>query len=106
MVSEQILFNAVNEYIDTNLSALCLNMNSFDQFLFNIKLGIIKNKLPIIGHQFLTKTNLITDDQVDVDTLYNIAKDALNKQQSVEISGFKFTVNDLEVLYEVIKKHV
>ena len=111
MIAETQLYQAINEYIDTNVMTIGTNMDQLGQFGFGVKVGIIKRLIPtklksIMAEPSLKQFNIITDkNEVDEDMLYEVLTEQFTRMKELNIAGFKVKQNDLDDLYKVVKKY-
>ena len=110
-MSEMQLYSAINEYIDREIMPLGATMKLTDQFLFWVKMGIVKRKIQNVVKGYLAKPEvkafeLIDDDgYIDVETLYESARDVMSQMKQLEIAGMTFKENDLQTLYGIMQKY-
>lgn len=111
-LTESKIIDAVNEYIDTELTPLMANMRPLDQFALGATLGIFRRKAQTVLRKFLNgklahTLDLVSDDgAVDVETAYIAASESLRNVGSVELASVRFTNADLDKLYNILRKHV
>lgn len=110
-INEMQLYSALNEFIDREIIPLGASMDLTNQFVFGVKIGIIKRKL-----QDVVKTYLNTDGikmlglvdasgYIDVDTIYHAACDAFSNVKQLDIAGITFKEADLQNLYGIMQRY-
>ena len=110
-LNEMQLYSVINEFIDREIMPLGATMKLSDQFLFGVKMGIVKRKIQNVVKGYLAKPevkafDLIDDDgYIDVDTLYESARDVMSQMKQLEIAGMTFKENDLQTLYGIMQKY-
>ena len=110
-ISEMQLYSALNEFIDRSILPLGASMNLTDQFLFGIKIGIIKRKIQDVVKSVLQKDEVKTfglldeHGNIDVDILYQSAMESMSKMQKLELAGITFKSDDIQKLYDIIKRY-
>ncbi|MBO7158130.1 MAG: hypothetical protein J6W31_05960 [Clostridia bacterium] len=103
------IVRGVNEFIDTELAPSGASLPALDQFLFGLKLGIAKRKAESVVAGLIEGSGkaigvVDSEGNVDIDTVYHSALDAIRRVDSIDISGFKFREADINKLYGLIKK--
>lgn len=110
-INEMQLNAALTKYIDKEILPLSGNMQPLEQFVFGIKIGVIKSKMKDAIHEYIhspaMKTiGLIGDDGlIDVDPIYHSAVETLRKMGQIDIGGIVFKESDLEMLYNILQNH-
>lgn len=110
-LNEMQVYSVLNEFIDREIMPLGATMKLSDQFLFGIKMGIVKRKIQNVVKGYLAKPEikafeLIDDDgYIDVETLYESARDVMSQMKQLEIAGMTFKENDLQTLYGIMQKY-
>jgi hypothetical protein len=110
-INQVQLYSALNEYIDREIMPLGASLDMMEQFMFYVKMGVAKRKLDgIVKNAFMRgKSTLfaVVDEEgnIDVDTLYQSASDALAQMRQIEIGGITFRDTDLQKLYGIIQKY-
>lgn len=108
-VTQGQLLEAINEFIDTDILAHTNAMGSLEQFMFGVKVGVIKRSLPNKLNDYLNGTEvktlgIVDDDGIDVDIIYGAAKDAMARVGTIEYNSIRFNVSDIDKLYSIISK--
>jgi hypothetical protein len=110
-LNEMQVYSVLNEFIDREIMPLGATMKLSDQFLFGVKMGIVKRKIQNVVKGYLAKPEvkafeLIDDDgYIDVETLYESARDVMSQMKQLEIAGMTFKENDLQTLYGIMQKY-
>lgn len=110
-INEMQLYSALNEFIDREIMPLGANMDLTKQFLYGIKIGVIKHKIQGITKSYLNKPEMkmleLVDENglIDIEPIYQSAMDMVNKMQKVEIGGITFKSNDLQNLYSILQRY-
>jgi hypothetical protein len=109
-VSIQSIMAGVSAFIDHEIVPLGASMKSLDQFLFGMKIGIIRGKLEAMVKDFvmsdMAKAIQLVDDEgkVDIDILYQSAMSSIKPITYVEVAGIRLNENDITKLYNYIKE--
>jgi hypothetical protein len=110
-ISEIQLYNALNDFIDREIIPLASNMDKTKQFLFGLKIGVVKYSMRDAIKDYLSKPEMkvleLVDDNgnVAIDPIYQSALDAIRKVQKFELGGITFKENDLQNLYSIIQNY-
>ena len=110
-MSEMQLYSAINEYIDREIMPLGATMKLTDQFLFGVKMGVVKRKIQSVVKGYLSKLEMKAFDlidesgYIDIDTLYDSASDVMSQMKQLEVAGMTFKENDLRNLYGIMQKY-
>jgi hypothetical protein len=110
-INQGQLYSALNEYIEREIMPLGASLNMTEQFMFYFKVGIAKRKLEgIVKNAFTRGKSTIfavvdEDGNIDVDTLYQSANDAMAQMRQIELGGITFRSEDLQKLYGIIQKY-
>lgn len=110
-INQAQLTAALSEYIDRELMPIGATLDSVEQFMFYFKMGIAKRKVDGIVKNAFTRGKAtmfgVVDDNgdIDVDTLYQSASDAMSQTRQIEIAGITFREGDLQKLYGIIQRH-
>ena len=109
IITQGQLLEGINEYIDDDVLVHTNKMTSVEQFIFGMKIGIFKRSLPKMIDTHLNTNQMkllgvVTDEGVDLDILYNAALDSMRKTGIVEYSGLRFGEDDVEKLYDILKR--
>lgn len=109
MIKQQVLYSAINTFIDREIAPLTSGMGSLQQLMFGFQLGVLKRKLSSLIQNYLSNPavramQIVSGDEVDLETLYQALLEAMNRQGSVEVMGIKLTSSDINKLYSIIKE--
>ena len=110
-LNEMQVYSVLNEFIDREIMPLGATMKLSDQFLFGVKMGIVKRKIQNVVKGYLAKPEvkafelIDNDGYIDVDTLYESARDVMSQMKQLEIAGMTFKENDLQTLYGIMQKY-
>jgi hypothetical protein len=110
-LSESQLYMALNEFIERELVPLGASMDLTKQFAFGFKIGVIKQQMEHVVKSYLNKNELKifeiidSDNKINIDVIYNAAKDVLTRMQQVEFAGIIFKERDLNTLYSIMQKY-
>lgn len=110
-LNEMQLYSAINEYIDKEIMPLGASMKMTEQFAFGFKMGVVKRKIQNVVKSYLnndaSKILGIVDDSgyIDIDTLYQSAKDVMAQMQQITVAGLTFKDTDLVKLYSLAGKY-
>ena len=108
--SIQSIMAGVSAFIDNEIVPLGASMKSLDQFLFGMKIGIIRGKLEAMVKDFvmsdMAKAVQLVDDEgkVDIDVLYQSAMSSIKPITYIEVAGIRLDENDITKLYNYIKE--
>ena len=102
------LTETVNEYIDQHILPLSSKMPSVEQLMFGIKVGVIKRAIPQKIADYLDSAEVrslgvVTDDGVDIDTIYQSALETMQRLGTVQVGELRFVADDVETLYKIAK---
>ena len=107
--SIQSVMSGISAFIDNEIVPLGASMKSLDQFLFGMKIGIIRGKLEGMVKDFvmsdMAKAIQLVDDEgkVDIDVLYQSAMSSIKPISFVEVAGIRLNENDITKLYNYIR---
>ncbi len=110
-MNEMQLYSAINEFIDRDIMPLGATMKLTDQFLFGVKIGVVKRKIQSIVKGYLNKPELKTlelideNGYIDIDTMYDSASDVMSQMKQLEVAGITFKLSDLQNLYGIMQKY-
>lgn len=110
-MNEMQLYSAINEFIDRDIMPLGATMKLTDQFLFGVKIGVVKRKIQSIVKGYLNKPELKTlelideNGYIDIDTMYDSASDVMSQMKQLEVAGITFKLSDLQSLYGIMQKY-
>lgn len=110
-LTEMQLYSAINEYLDKEILPLGANMQMLNQFLFGIQVGVIKRKIQSLVKGYISSPTIkalgLIDDngKIDIETLYDAAKDMFQQMKYIEIASVRLSENDLQKLYSIMKKY-
>ena len=110
-INEMQLYSALNDYINNEIMPLSANMDLTKQFMFGLKIGVVKNRIERVVKNYLNKDELkileIVDDNrnIDIEPIYQSALDMMRKMHQLEIGGIIFKENDLQNLYSVMQRY-
>lgn len=109
MMNAEHIIRGIHEFIDTELAPTGASLLDLDLFLFGLKLGIAKRRAESVVSNLINgegKAIGVVDSEgnVDIDTVYHSAIDAIRRVDTINISGFKFREADINKLYDLIKK--
>lgn len=110
-VPMQNVLNALNLYIDNDALQIAKTMPITDQFIFGLKIGLIREKAQsfiksLSATDGAKMMDLIDEEgHVDIDAVYNAAKFSLSKMPDKKIRAFGFTLTetDIDKLYHYAK---
>lgn len=110
-VNEMQLYSALNEFIEREIMPLGASMDMTKQFLFGLKIGVVKHKIQSIIKSYINKDEMKileivdTNGLIDVEPIYQSAIDMMAKMQKVEVGGFTFKESDLHNLYSIVQRY-
>jgi hypothetical protein len=110
-INEPQLYLSINEFIDREIMPLGANMDLTNQFIFGFKMGIVKRKIQsVIGnyiHNNAAKMLEIIDENgnIDVDIIYQSARDVMSQMKQLEVAGITFKDTDLQKLYSIMQRY-
>lgn len=111
-LSEGQLYSAVNEFIDREIMPIGANMDLPSQFLFGLKMGVVKRKIQsvvkqsIYGNNALKAFGIIDENgYIDIDTVYESASDTMSQMRQLDVMGITFKESDLQKLYGIMQKY-
>lgn len=111
-INEMQLYSALTEFIDREIVPLGATMNLTDQFMFGLKIGIVKRKIQNVVKGYLAKPEMKSlgivdkDGAIDIETIYQSAMDMMKQMQQIDIGGITFKEADLQKLYGIMQKYV
>jgi hypothetical protein len=86
-------------------------MSSLEQFTFGITLGLFRRKVQsvfkkVTGNKAMQLLDVVDEHgNLDVETAYLAASDALRNVNHVEVGGIRFTNKDLDRLYGIMQRY-
>lgn len=101
--AEQIKKGLTN-YIDEEIAN---KSNGLRQFVVYMAIPMIRRNAEELMNKYADNplfNGFIDGDEVELDEVYDMAKEAMRKTGKVEISGILFDDGDLDKLYEHIKR--
>lgn len=110
-INELQLYSAINEFIDREIMPLGANMDLTKQFMFGLKIGVVKHKMQSVVKSYLNKDEIkmlgIVDENgnIDIEPIYQSAMDMMGKMQKLEIAGITFRESDLQNLYGTMQRY-
>jgi hypothetical protein len=110
-ISESGLYSAINEFIDREIIPLSASMDMTKQFMFGLKIGVVKHKMQGLVKSFLSKDGVrlleIVDENgnIDIEPIYQSAMDTMKRMQKIEVGGITFNESDLQNLYGIMMKY-
>lgn len=110
-INEMQLYSAINEFIDREIMPLGANMDLTKQFMFGLKLGVVKHQLQGVVKSYLNKDEIkmfgIVDENhnINIEPIYQSAMDMMSKMQKLEIAGITFKESDLQNLYGIMQRY-
>jgi hypothetical protein len=110
-INQTQLYAAINEFIDREIIPLSASMELSKQFMFGIKMGIVKRKIENVVKTYFNKDEfkffelIDSNGNIDVDTIYNSAADMMQQLQQIEFGGITFKMADLQNLYGIMQKY-
>lgn len=110
MIKEETLYRVIDTYIEKEIAPLSNGTSQINQLLFGFQVGILRRKAKTLISQYIespvAKTMGLIDEQnqVDIDTLYGALSDAMTSQGNIELMGVKFTTQDVNKLYSMLKE--
>lgn len=105
-ITQGRLEEVVKNYIDTDIMPKASQMPSVEQFLLGVKMGVLKRSMPTVIKNYVEKPELkllgvVTEDGINLDIIYESAKEAMLKIGFMEYGGFRFDTNDIDKLYRL-----
>ncbi len=105
-ITQGRLEEVVKNYIDTDIMPKASQMPSVEQFLLGVKMGVLKRSMPTVIKNYVEKPELkllgvVTEDGINLDIIYESAKEAMSKIGFMEYGGFRFDTNDIDKLYRL-----
>jgi hypothetical protein len=110
-INEMQLYSAINEFIDREIMPLGANMDLTKQFMFGLKIGVVKHKMQGLAKSYLKKDEIkildLLDENgnIDIEPIYQSAMDMMNKMQKLEVAGITFKESDLQKLYGIMQRY-
>ena len=110
-INQMQLYAAINDFIDREIIPLSATMDLPKQFMFGIKMGIVKRKVENIVKTYLNKNEfkffglIDENNNIDIDTIYSSAADMMQQLQQLELGGITFKMADLQNLYGIMQKY-
>lgn len=108
--SIQSVMAGISAYIDQEIVPIGATMKNLDQFLFGMKVGVIRGKLEAMVRDFvmsdMAKAVKLVDEEgkIDIDTLYQSAVSSIKPISYIDIAGIRLNENDISKLYNYIKE--
>lgn len=105
-ITQGRLEEVVKNYIDTDIMPKATQMPSIEQFMLGVKMGVLKRSMPTVIKNYVEKPELkllgvVTEDGINLDIIYESAKEVMSKLGAVEYGGFKFDINDVDRIYRL-----
>ena len=105
-ITQGRLEEVVKDYIDTDIMPKASQMPSVEQFILGVKMGVLKRSMPIVIKNYIEKPEfkllgVVTEDGINLDIIYESAKEAMSKIGFMEYGGFRFDTNDIDKLYRL-----
>ena len=110
-INEMQLYSALTEYIDREIMPLTASMDLTKQFMFGLKVGVVKRRIENVVRSYLRSAEMsvldIVDDNgnIDIEPIYQSAMDMMAKMQKLELGGISFTQADLQKLYSIMQRY-
>jgi hypothetical protein len=110
-INEMQLYSALTEYIDREIMPLTASMDLTKQFMFGLKVGVVKRRIENVVRSYLRSAEMsvldIVDDNgnIDIEPIYQSAMDMMAKMQKLELGGISFTQADLQKLYGIMQRY-
>ena len=110
-INEMQLYSALTEYIDREIMPLAASMDLTKQFMFGLKVGVVKRRIENVVRSYLRSAEMsvldIVDDNgnIDIEPIYQSAMDMMAKMQKLELGGISFTQADLQKLYGIMQRY-
>lgn len=110
-ITEMQLYSALNEFIDREIMPLSASMDLPKQFMFGLKIGVVKRKIQGVVKNYLNNAEMkmleLIDENgnIDVEPIYQSAMDMMRQMQKFEIGGITFKENDLQNLYGIMQRY-
>ena len=110
-INQAQLYAAINEFIDREIIPLSATMDIPKQFMFGIKIGVVKRKIESIVKSYLNRKEIQllelidANGNIDIDPIYGSAVDMMQQLQQLEIGGITFKMSDLQNLYGIMQKY-
>lgn len=110
-INEMQLYSALTEYIDREIMPLTASMDLTKQFMFGLKVGVVKRRIENVVRSYLRSAEMsvldIVDDNgnIDIEPIYQSAMDMMTKMQKLELGGISFTQADLQKLYGIMQRY-
>ena len=108
VITQGQLVEVLNNYIDTDIMPNINKLSSLEQLLAGIKIGVIKRSIPKMVNDYLDKPELkllgvVTDKGINLDVIYESAKESIKKLGTVEYGNFRFNETDVDKIYTLAK---
>lgn len=103
------LQRAIEIYFNQEVLSKAVGFKKFTTALmFNMYKPKLGNIINALAENSLVKMADLFDEQrfINVDALYNYAKDAIQKSGQFETMGIIFTENDIDKLYSIIRTQI
>lgn len=105
-ITQGRLEEVVKNYIDTDIMPKASQMPSVEQFILGVKMGVLKRSMSTVIKNYIEKPELkllgvVTEDGINLDIIYESAKEAMSKIGFMEYGGFRFDTNDIDKLYRL-----
>lgn len=101
--TEQIQIGVIN-FVEQEIAKKAVGFNKFVTYF---AMPIINKKLTQYINEFsqneIAKDFFDSNNNIDIDTVYNMAKSAVQKSGSFVMYGIMFNENDIDKLYTYIK---
>lgn len=108
VITQGQLVEVLNNYIDTDVMPNVNKLSSIEQLMTGIKIGIIKRSIPKLLNDYIDKPELkllgvVTDKGINLDVIYESAKESMKKLGTVEYGNFRFNEADVDKIYSMAK---
>ena len=108
-ITEAQLYAAINEFINREIMPLAATMDLKKQFIFGLKLGVVKYRVEDLVKTYLNQNEikllkLVDEDgKIDIEPIYKAALDAIRNVQKIEVLGITLNERDLQSLYNIMQ---
>ena len=108
IITQGKLVEVINNYIDTDVMVNVNKLSSLEQLFVGIKIGVIKKSIPKLVDEYVNKPELkllgvVTEKGIDLDIIYESAKESIQKLGTVEYGNFRFNESDIDKIYNLAK---
>ena len=109
MVTKDKILQAFDRFLEDDVMRHMREMPQVEQFLFGIKIGVVRRRASSIVDNYLDKPEIkqlgvVKDGKVDIDVIYEAAVDSIKQLGSVQIDTLRFDESDVKKLYEIIQQ--